>query len=370
MLNARLESQLRKRREQGIWRSLPQKKGLIDLSSNDYFGFASSSEILELAIKRIDRIGATGSRLLTGNDPFFEELEEKIAAFHRSESCLFFNTGYMANLGLIAALGTEDVTFLYDLEIHASTIDGMRLARAKSFAFKHNDLNSLEKRLKELSPPIFVLVESIYSISGDFAPLVEIAALCARYGAALIVDEAHATGICGPNGRGYVAELSLEDKIFARIHTFSKALGCHGACVLGRSILKEYLTNFSRPFIYTTALSPALLCFIEAGYRQLEMQAHVHQARLKQLIGYFQKKFGSQSAESPIQPIYIRGSEQVKKCANRLMQQGLDVRALVSPTTKRGKECLRVVLHSFNAEKEIDALEEVIGCIRSNELEL
>lgn len=360
MIGAFLDARLQKRKNEGVLRSLPLSQGLVDLTSNDYFGFASSPDLLESVSRKIDRIGATGSRLLTGNHPFYEELEEKIANFHHAESCLIYNTGYIANLGLIAALGTEEATFLYDLEIHASMIDGMRLSRAKSIPFRHNDPDSLEWRLKEASPPIFVLVESIYSISGDFSPLKEISVLCSQYGAALIVDEAHATGVCGQNGMGYVAELGLESLAFARMHTFSKALGSHGACVIGSRMLKEYLINFSRPLIYTTALPLSALSLIEVGYEKLQKESRIYQQRLKTLIAYFQQRSGIRGSQSPIQPIYISGTDKVRHFSKKLMEQGLDVRAMVSPTTKRGKECLRVVLHSFNKEEEIDKLIEVL----------
>jgi 8-amino-7-oxononanoate synthase len=347
-----LADRLEKRREAGTLRSLPVRKELIDLTSNDYFGFAHSLEFSE----KTPITGATGSRLLTGNHPFCEELEEKIAQFHGSESCLLFNTGYMANLGLIAALGTEETTFLYDLEVHASMIDGMRLSRGKSFPFRHNDLEHLEKRLKTAALPVFILVESLYSMSGDFAPLAEIAALCIKYGAELIVDEAHGTGVCGPSGKGCVAELGLQ--VFAQIHTFSQALGSHGACVLGSPLLKQYLINFSRPFIYSTAMPLPALFAIDVGYKKLQKEAGEHQVLLKSLIIYFQEKMGIQTVLSPIQPIYC--SERVRHFSQLLQEKGLDVRAIVAPTVKRGRECLRVVLHSFNCKEEIDQLVEVL----------
>ncbi|MEN9654164.1 MAG: 8-amino-7-oxononanoate synthase, partial [Chlamydiota bacterium] len=282
-MTAFLGARLQKRKEQGLLRFLQSTAGLIDLTSNDYFGFAKDCE----GIKGSDSSGATGSRLLTGNCLLYEELEAQIAQFHRAESCLIYNSGYTANLGLLSALGTDAVTFLYDLEIHASITDGMHLSDAKRFPFRHNDLYSLEKRLKAASVPTFVVIESIYSMSGDLAPLPEIAALCANYEAHLIVDEAHATGICGLHGEGLVAELGLESEVFARMHTFSKTLGAHGACVLGSTKLKEYLLNFSRPLIYTTALPTTTLFSIESKYERLKREAQIQQQRLKNLITYF-----------------------------------------------------------------------------------
>lgn len=355
-MTAFLGARLQKRKDQGLLRSFQSTAGLVDLTSNDYFGFAKDSD----GIKGSDGSGSTGSRLLTGNYPLYEELEQRIAEFHRAESCLIYNSGYTANLGLLSALGTDSVTFLYDLEIHASMIDGMRLSDAKHLPFRHNNLDSLERRLKKVSLPAFVLIESVYSMSGDFAPLAEISVLCARYGARLIVDEAHATGICGLNGEGLVAELGLESQIFARVHTFSKALGAHGACVLGSNTLKDYLLNFSRPLIYTTALPRNALTSIESKYERLKREAQIQQQRLKSLTTYFCKKTGAQNIQSPIKPVYISGVEKLRSLSQGLKAKGLDVRAIVTPTVPRGRECLRVVLHSFNREEEIDRLVETL----------
>ena len=356
MSTAFLDARLQKRKDQGLLRALQSTTELIDLTSNDYFGFAKDCD----GIKGSDSSGATGSRLLTGNDPLYEALEARIAKFHRAESCLIYNSGYTANLGLLSALGIDSVTFLYDLEIHASMIDGMRLSDGKKLPFRHNDLDSLERRLKKVSLPAFVLVESIYSMSGDFAPLTEIAVLCTKYGAQLIVDEAHATGICGLNGEGLVPELRLESQVFARVHTFSKALGTHGACVLGSNTLKEYLLNFSRPLIYTTALPTPALNSIEFKYERLKREAQIQQKRLKNLTTYFCKKTGIKNIPSPIKPIYISSVEKLRSLSQGLKAKGLDVRAIVAPTVPRGRECLRVVLHSFNREEEIDRLVEAL----------
>lgn len=341
-----MELRLQQRKERGLFRSLQTTTGLIDLTSNDYFGFARHPD-------SVTGRGATGSRLLTGNSPFYEQLEMRIAGFHRAESCLIYNSGYIANLGLISALGTEEVTFLYDVDIHASMIDGMRLSAAKKLPFRHNDLDSLERRLKNAQSPVFVLVESIYSLTGDFAPLQELASLCSKYGANLIVDEAHATGVRGAKGEGAIAELGLESQVFARVHTFSKALGAHGACVLGGKVLKEYLINFSRPLIYTTALPSSALASIESSYDKLLKEGPVQQGRLNQLIAYFSTKIQTQNPQSPIQPIYV---PDVRELSQQLRNRGIDVRAILPPTVPRGKGCLRVVLHSFNRTEEIDQL--------------
>ncbi len=280
---------------------------------------------------------------------------------------MIYNSGYTANLGLISALGTKETTFLYDLEIHASVIDGMKLSEAKRIPFRHNDLISLEKRLRHASPPTFVLIESLYSISGDLAPILEILDLCKEYGAELIVDEAHATGIFGSQGAGLVEELHVEHSLFARVHTFSKALGTHGASVLGSTQLIHYLINFSRPFIYTTALPPASFVDIANSYERLAREAALHQSRLKSLIQHFYQTMGSafslnhsSSICTPIHPIYFESTQELRSAAENCRLHGLDVRPIFPPTVPKGKECLRVVLHSFNHEQEIDQLLEIL----------
>lgn len=345
-----LKEMLDLRRNRGELRELVSKPMLVDFTSNDYFGFAK--------MEAAGLSGSTGSRLLTGNHPFYSKLEEKIAQFHHAETCLIFPSGYSANLGLISALGVKDATFLYDMDVHASLIDGMRLSYARCLPFRHNDLHSLESRLKKVSGLVYVLIESVYSISGNLAPLQEMAELCKRYGAHLIVDEAHATG---PFGRGRVSEERIENDVFARIHTFSKALGCYGACIVCSHCTRDFLINYSRPFIYTTALPPAVLQAIDQAHEKLASDGDWHRNRLIALISHFRKKCLFLTLPSPIQALYYSDRLALQRDAFRLMQEGLDVRPILYPTTRKRKECLRVVLHSFNSEKEIDKLFEVLN---------
>ena len=211
--------------------------------------------------------GSGGSRLLAGNYPLIEKLEKSIASFHDAEAGLIFNSGYDANIGLLSCIALKEDTILYDQLIHASLRDGIRLGYAQSFSFEHNNPASLELRLKQAAGTVYVVTESLFSMDGDLAPLQEMAALCEQYNAKLIVDEAHATGIVGEHGEGLVQHLQLQSKCFARIHTFGKALGVHGAIVLGSSFLRSYLINFSRPFIYTTALPPCTVQHIAEAYK-------------------------------------------------------------------------------------------------------
>lgn len=350
-----IESLLDRQKQRGLDRKLQTASGLIDLTSNDYFGFAKKKRVQSACP------GATGSRLLTGHSSLYEELERWIAEFHRAESCLIFPSGYTANIGLLSALGTARTTFLYDLEIHASMIDGMRLGKGKNIPFRHNNLSSLERRLQHARPPVFVLIESVYSLSGDLAPIEAIAQLCAQYSADLLVDEAHATGIFGTRGEGLVCHLGLESKVFARIHTFSKALGAHGGCVVGSQSLKEYLLNYSRPLLYTTALPPSTLDHVAHNYKKCASQAQEQQASLQRLIQYFCHKTGRTNDQSPIHPLRIGNIEETRAAAHQLREKGIDLRAILPPTVRQKQPCLRLVLHSFNRPSEIDLLlEELI----------
>ncbi|MEO9071246.1 MAG: aminotransferase class I/II-fold pyridoxal phosphate-dependent enzyme, partial [Ginsengibacter sp.] len=240
----------------------------IDFCSNDYLGIVKN-KLIEKNISSSISHGSTGSRLLSGNYPLVEETEKLIADFHDADAGLIFNSGYDANTGLLSSVPQKNDTIIYDKLSHASLRDGIRLSFATSFSFLHNDLNDLEKKLSSSDPDSqkFVVTESVFSMDGNFASLNEISKLCDKYNAALIVDEAHATGVVGEKGEGLVQKLDLQKKCFARIHTFGKACGAHGAIILGSQKLKKYLINFSRQFIYSTALPPSAVEAIAISYR-------------------------------------------------------------------------------------------------------
>lgn len=354
-----LLSALDRREKEGRLRDLPSETPSIDFASNDYFGFSKNLKFLD-CIKHSPQVGATGSRLLTGNHCLFEELEQTIADFHLAESCLIFNSGYTANLGLISALSETQGSFIYDLDIHASLRDGMTLSKLPTTPFKHNDLDSLEQKLKRTTIfPAFVIVEALYSISGDLAPLNEMMALCQKYGAELIVDEAHSMGIFGANGQGLVYHEELTSQIFARVHTFSKVLGVAGGCVLGSAILKKFLVNFSRPFIYTTALPPPMLLLIGQAYQQLKKESPYLQQSLKRLWLHF-AKLGFPHKQGPIQSLEFKALPPLKSLLQKLSQNRIDIRKILYPTVRKKKECLRVILHSFNTIEELNLLKEII----------
>jgi 8-amino-7-oxononanoate synthase len=361
-----LSQSLHKRKEQNAFRQLVDHSGLVDFCSNDYLGFAGSAELRAAIDKEYNSLpeqlnGSGGSRLLSGNTAYAEALEKKIAAFHQAEAGLIYNSGYDANVGLFSAIGQKDASIIYDELIHASVHDGIRMSSAAAFMFRHNDLFHLEERLKIAEGAVYVAVESIYSMDGDAALLKEIMELCKKYKANLVVDEAHATGITTNGGKGLVQQLNLEKDVFARIHTFGKALGCHGAVVLGSPLLRDYLVNFSRAFIYTTALPLHSLVAIHQAYGLLEKSQDGIQS-LQQLIADFKTLAAEHpgisltSGNSPVQCIVVPGNDDVKRLAALLQQDGFDVRPILSPTVQKGRERLRICLHLFNSVEQFGRL--------------
>ena len=375
MKNDFLKKRLQVREEQELLRKLSLPNNLIDFSSNDYLGFARSVDLQKLVSEELSTFnfqlstgfGSTGSRLLTGNSQYAEELETFIAKYHKAEAGLIFNSGYTANVGLISSVARKEDVIFYDELSHASIYDGIRLSKAESFPFRHNDLNHLEERLKffqserKENSNYYIIVESVYSMDGDFAPLIELVSLCEDYNVNLIVDEAHATGIFGKKGEAKVVELGLEQKVFARVHAFGKALGCHGAIVLGSESLRNYLINFSRPFIYTTALPIHTLVSIKSAYKLLSI-SNEGISKINGLIKLFREKIHNSGLNnflnsfSSIQSVILEGNENVKKISLLIQKDGFDVRPILSPTVPKGKERLRICLHSFNSEDEINGL--------------
>ena len=362
-INAFINDKLQNREKNSSLRNLSSKTGLIDFCSNDYLGFSKSTELKSLIESYLNQhpsypTGATGSRLISGNDDFTETLETEIALFHNSESALIFNSGYDANVGLFSSVPQRGDTIILDELIHASIIDGARLSFATRFTFKHNDLTSLEDKLKLAKGTIFIGIESIYSMDGDEAPLIEIAKLAQTYSAALFVDEAHAIGIFGSNGKGLVEQYHLEDKVFARVITFGKALGCHGAAVLCNKSIQMYLINFARSFIYTTAASFYTHLSVNMAYQLL---AKFDTSLIQQKIELFKNEVTEiyeqfVKSSSPIQSLIIQGNSKTKKVSAILQEKGFDVRAILHPTVPLGKERLRICLHTFNTDTEIKNL--------------
>lgn len=366
MNEAFLEKKLLERRQANSLRSLILNDGKIDFCSNDYLGIVKN-DLLDKSINSGTLPhGSTGSRLLSGNYTLIEETEQFIANFHAAAAALIFNSGYDANIGLLASVPQKGDVIIYDQLSHASIRDGIRLSFADSLSFLHNDIIDLEKKLlkaKTVANNIFVVSESVFSMDGDTAPLDKIAALCEQHNAALIIDEAHATGVIGEMGEGLVQVSGLHDKCFARLHTFGKACGAHGAIILGSKKLIEYLINFARPFIYSTALPPAEISAIAASYHLFPTLKN-ERKHLHHLISFFKKnnlKHEAIKSNTPIQGVVIPGNDQVKKAADILQENDFDVRAILYPSVPLGQERLRIVLHSFNTIDELAKLTAILN---------
>ena len=358
-----LKRKLQERQQAGNYRELKPENSRVDFCSNDYLGFARSLVLKQSIAQEVNNHplslnGAAGSRLLSGNIQYAEDLEDQIAAYHQSEAGLLFNSGYDANLGLLSSLAQRGDTLILDELVHASIIDGARLSYANRYSFRHNDLESLEAKLKLAKGNCYVVIESVYSMDGDTAPLLEIFNLTEKYNAALIVDEAHAVGLYS---KGLVCELGLQQRIFARVITFGKALGSHGAIVLGSSNLRNYLINFSRSFIYTTAASFHQLAAIKMAYQLLENSDEAI-INLKRNIRLFKEKVNTGetytllNSDSSIQCIVLKSNETAREAARQLQTNNLDVRPILSPTVAQGTERIRICLHSFNTENELTLL--------------
>jgi len=388
ILKAKLESRI----QNNALRQLPLTNNLIDFSSNDYLGFSKSTLIFNEAHQYLvdndcTQNGATGSRLLSGNHNLYSVTENFIAQFHQSESALIFNSGYDANVGFFSAVPQKGDLILYDELCHASIRDGIQLSNAKSYKFKHNDFEDLERLILRFNKnedglnkvdeqltthnsqlvTIYIITESVFSMDGDAPNLEELIAVSEKYGCYLVFDEAHALGVFGMNGSGLVQQFGLQDKVFARIMTFGKGLGCHGAAILGSEELKNYLVNFARSFIYTTGLSPHSVATILVAYQYLEIEKiNIHLLR-ENIIHFNQQKnlLGLKPifvrSKSAIQSAIIPGNEKVKWIAKQLQEKGFDVKPILSPTVPEGQERLRFCLHAFNSKEEISNVLQLLS---------
>ncbi|MNX58420.1 8-amino-7-oxononanoate synthase [compost metagenome] len=369
-----LSAKLQVRKQNNALRQLPAVADLIDFASNDYLGLSQSEAVFNethhyLTSHQIIQNGATGSRLLSGNHKLYQETEDYIAQFHKAESALIFNSGYDANVGFFSSVPQKGDLILYDELCHASIRDGIQLSNAKAYKFQHNDFEDLEKLiLRNQNSIIYIVTESVFSMDGDTPNLEELVVLSDKYNCYLAIDEAHALGVFGEKGEGLVQMLDLQDHVFARIMTYGKGLGCHGAAILGSSELKSYLVNFARSFIYTTGLSPHSVATILVAYQFLEKN-QLPIEKLKANSIHFNQVKSSLSlkpifvrSKSAIQSAIIPGNERVKSIAKKLQEKGFDVKAILSPTVPEGQERLRFCLHSFNSKEEIS---EVLQLLRA-----
>ncbi|KWU43880.1 PLP-dependent transferase [Rhodotorula sp. JG-1b] len=408
----RLEVALASRLERGMLRSLDprpkQKANLVDFSSNDYISFGRSRRLRQKLVSSLEEpesvpvYGPPSSRLLDGNSPLHAGLELGLAAFFRAPSALLFNSGFDANVGLWTCLADQHDWIVYDRLVHASMHDGMRSSRVPASqrrAFAHNSVRNLTELLDEIASrdeavrdgrrSVWIGVESLYSMDGDLAPLEEIVqaveAALPRGNGHIIVDEAHSTGLYGPNGRGLVCALGLAHRVLVRVHTFGKAMACSGAAVLASPLIRNYLINYARPLIYSTAMTHLSVLAVQKSLEMLE-EGEADPASLSP-VHMLAKRLVTRLAASlpptppcptrnvllpphlvaiatvpattsPIIPL-LTGSP--RPLSAFLQARGYLVRPITYPTVPRGEERVRVCLHAANTIDEVDGLADAVS---------
>lgn len=356
-MDGKLRKRIQDRKKDGSLRVLTQNQSEIDFFSNDYLGFAKE-KFPDSSIQG----GSSGSRLLSGNSNTAIECEHRLANFFDSESALIFNSGYDANLGFISAVAQRGDFILYDEYVHASIRDGIRLSNAKGYSFKHNDCDDLKRQLKDINGTVYIIVESLYSMDGDMAPLRRIQSLSKEFCAYLIVDEAHACGVYGLDGKGIVHAREMQNEVFCRIITFGKAYGFHGAAILCSEELKEYLINFSRPFIYSTALP--LGSYVSIIQRVENTSIRERQIKLHKNIAEFRKGITNYTflseENSPIQVLEFYNKKSLMGLVDKMLKAGIYTKPIFPPTVPKGSYRARICIHSFNSEAEIALLKSCL----------
>jgi 8-amino-7-oxononanoate synthase len=366
-LARRVDARLRSLREAGLLRTLRPPSG-IDLSSNDYLGLARDARVVQALVTGATRegCGSTGSRLLRGDRDVFGAVERRFAAFKGAERALYFSSGYLANLAVLTTLPEAGDVILSDERNHASLIDAVRLSRADRVVFPHNDVVALGNRLSTAysgssgrgDAQVFVVVESVFSMDGDRAPLAAYAALCHAHGAALVIDEAHAVGLFGDRGSGLVEEAGLDDDVCVTMNAAGKALGVGGAFVAGPAWVIEYLIQRARPFMFSTAPPPAVAHALDASLEIVEREPDRRRTVLDR-SAYLRQALAAAGLtvpqdHSPIVPILIGENARSTRVAEVLNAQGFDIRAIRPPTVPPGTARLRLSVNVALGEDVID----------------
>lgn len=362
-IEERIHSKLTKRKEENALRVLTLSDGLVDFCSNDYLGLAQREVHLPLV-----HSGSGGSRLLSGNFMAVQELEREIAEICQSETSLFFSSGYAANVGLLSSLPQRGDVILYDQLVHASIRDGIRLSNADAYSFGHNDWEDLQKKIaKYVDREVFVVIETIYSMDGDQVDISFINALKEQYDFNLILDEAHSFGLQRPDPfQNELASLSM-----ARVVTFGKAMGCDGAAVVCSELMKSFLINFARSFIYSTAPSPHKVNLVREQLAYWKEMSNLNQQSQKlkaMLIQGLSNCFEVISGQyGNIAAVLIPGNDRVRRYGEKLKEGGFDVRPILSPTVPKGSERLRICFHEFNTVEEVEGLISLLIKIKKEE---
>jgi 8-amino-7-oxononanoate synthase len=370
-LPQRIEAELRGLRERAQFRTLENPQG-INLYSNDYLGLARDPRLKEAVLRAVrdaEAMGGTGARLLSGNTADWEELEAEFARFAGTEAALYFGSGYAANIGLISAVvGRGDFVFSDELN-HASLIDGIRLSGATKVIYPHSHMEFLERMLRQhaaQSGAKLIVTESVFSMEGDAAPIDRIVALAEEFGASVVVDEAHAIGVCGPQGRGCLAAAGLERRIFAAVHTCGKALASAGAFVCGSGAMRDYLINRARTFIFTTAIPPYVAGQIRAAV-ELAREAEDRREHLSAISRFVRESLREGGVDcgtssSHIIPVRIGSNEAALYVAAELQRAAFAVRAIRPPTVPAGASRVRL---SLTASITFEEARRLVAAVRT-----
>lgn len=368
-----LEAELTHRRAQNLYRALtplaarlgPRAviagREVINLCSNDYLGLAQHPRLVRAAAEAAATwgVGAGASRLVSGNLELHEELERRLSLFKGTEAALLYSSGYQANLGIIGALMGEGDLILSDALNHASIIDACRLSRARTLVYRHKDLEHLESLLAANRGfrRTLIVTDSVFSMDGDLAPLPGLLALARQYGAEVLIDEAHATGVLGKTGKGALEHFGLDPYDFLVMGTLSKALGAFGAFFAGSAVVREYLVNFSRPLLYTTALPPPVVGAALAALEVLEEEKWRREV-LRERSAWFRRElrrigFNTLDSETQIIPVVVGDAERAVLLARGLLAKGVFVQAMRPPTVPPGTSRLRISLTAAHTEEDL-----------------
>ena len=376
-LAERVRARLADLGSQGLIRTLRAPSG-IDLSSNDYLGLATHPRLVERfanAVKQ-DGCGSTGSRLLRGHHECFTTLERRFAEFKRTERSTYLSSGYLANVAVLTTFPEVGDIVYSDERNHASLIDGVRLSRARRVVFPHSNVEGLVRLMEQdrCEGQRFVVVESLFSMDGDFAPLAAYASVCRSFGAALVVDEAHAVGVYGKDGSGFIREAGVGDDVFLSINTAGKALGVAGAFVAGPAWAIDYFEQRARPFVFSTAPPPAIAAALDEALNTIATEP-AWRSRLHARVRFLRGRLSSAGIVPPsdvsqIIPIVVGNNDSATALASALQERGFDVRAIRPPTVPAGTARLRVSVNAGLSEDELDrfvralqhCLEEVERC--------
>lgn len=342
---------------------------LLSFCSNDYLGLANATAGREALIRALadTGLGGASSHLVCGHHEAHEQLEQHLARFTRRSSALLFSTGYMANLGVIAALAGRGDTIFSDRLNHASIVDGCLLSRARLRRYPHADVAALEAGLAQAPGRKLVVTDAVFSMDGDVAPLCELARICRRHQALLMVDDAHGFGVLGPQGRGSLLEAGLsEQDVPVMVGTLGKAVGTCGAFVAGPDWLTEYLLQKARTYIYTTAMPPALALATCASIDAVERGDELR-ARLRRLVRRFRQGavalgYRLMPSTTPIQPILVGDNDSALALSQALEEQGILVTAIRPPTVPAGQARLRVTLSAAHTPEQVEQLLAALGC--------